>query len=506
MLQPDESSSTSAAVLDAPHAQTVLPWVHVADRAPYFVTADGMPWTPIGHNDAIAWPPLMFALKRPEETEAYFAMLASHGATCIRLMLEYSHRNHHTIERPAGRFQARMIARWDRLFALAEQYAVRILLTPFDTFWMWKRWKHHPYNAVNGGPCRQRDSFLICPDVRNAIKRRLAFVIDRWGGSGALFAWDLWNEIHPAYAANDAGHFDEFISDVSTFVRERERARYGRAHPVMVSAFGPMLTDSFRSRELGHTAPDPRAADAIFRHRDLDVATVHTYAHGTIDDPKNTVAPALAMGRLTRESLAEIHDDRPFFDSEHGPIHTFKDKRRILPERFDDEYFRHLQWAHLASGGAGGGMRWPNRHPHVLTPGMHRAQRALAPYLRLIEWRQFRRRNLNEEIRVGPAGFAGFACGDSRQAVVWILRRKPLAADGTLARDGGPTRVAIRVPGLAEGTYRVTTFDTEKGAIELELEANSADGFLHVELGVERDIALAIRPRATGTDLASASA
>ncbi|TIL77742.1 MAG: hypothetical protein E5Y81_12695, partial [Mesorhizobium sp.] len=36
------------------------------------------------------------------------------------------------------------------------------------------------------------------------------------------------------------------------------------------------------------------------------------------------------------------------------------------------EYFRHLQWAHLAAGGAGGGMRWPNRSPHVLTPGMRR--------------------------------------------------------------------------------------------------------------------------------------
>ena len=29
-----------------------------------------------------------------------------------------------------------------------------------------------------------------------------------------------------------------------------------------------------------------------------------------------------------------------------------------------------MSWAHLASGGAGGGMRWPNRHPHVLTSGM----------------------------------------------------------------------------------------------------------------------------------------
>jgi mannan endo-1,4-beta-mannosidase len=370
---------------------------------------------------------------------------------------------------------------------------------------MWKRWDHHPYNAANGGPCGQRQSFLTCPNVRAAIKRRLAFVIERWGGSGALFAWDLWNEIHPAYAQNDAGHFDEFIRDVATFVRERERALHGRAHPITVSAFGPMLTDTFRSKELGETAPDPRAIDAIFRHRELDVATVHTYAHGTIDDPKNTVAPAIAMGRLTRESLAAIHDDRPFFDSEHGPIHTFKDKRRVLPEVFDDEYFRHLQWAHLASGGAGGGMRWPNRRPHVLTRGMHRAQWGLAAYLKLIDWAQFRRRNLNEEIRVAPGGFAAFGCGDDGQAVVWVVRRKPLAPDGTLARQADPKLVTIAVPGLADGTYRVATFHTERGVIESELAATSTAGVLRVNVPVARDLALAIRRQQAGIDLASPS-
>ncbi|TIT96391.1 MAG: hypothetical protein E5W39_19160, partial [Mesorhizobium sp.] len=84
------------------------------------------------------------------------------------------------------------------------------------------------------------------------------------------------------------------------------------------------------------------------------------YEEGTIDDPSDTVAPALGMARIVGEALGEIRDGRPFLDSEHGPIHSFKDKKITLPEPFDDEYFRHLQWAHLAAGGAGGGMRWPN--------------------------------------------------------------------------------------------------------------------------------------------------
>ena len=83
--------------------------------------------------------------------------------------------------------------------------------------------------------------------------------------------------------------------------------------------------------------------------------------------------PRWPSAELVGEALAEITDGRPFFDTEHGPIHTFKDTASTLPEAFDDEYFRHIQWTHLASGGAGGGMRWPNRNPHTLTPGMRRA-------------------------------------------------------------------------------------------------------------------------------------
>src|SRR5690349_16570044 len=156
-----------------------LPWVQVARDAPYFVTDDGVAWMPVGHNDALAWPPFVCLLKTPEQSEAYFQMLRGHGVTCVRLMLEYAQWDRHQLERPVGRFQPRMVKRWDLLFAMAERHEVRFLLTPFDTFWMWKRWRHHPYNAANGGPCRRRGEFLGSPAARAALSRRLGFVIDR---------------------------------------------------------------------------------------------------------------------------------------------------------------------------------------------------------------------------------------------------------------------------------------------------------------------------------------
>ena len=189
------------------------------------------------------------------------------------------------------------------------------------------------------------------------------------------------NEIHPAQAQENADEFGSFIHDLSQHVRRLERRLYGRSHPQTVSLFGPELA----------WRPHLPLKEPIFRHPDLDFATLHIYEHGTIDAPRNTVDAALSMGQIVQEAIAEITDSRPFLDSEHGPIHTFKDRNTSLSAAFDDEYFRHMQWAHLASGGAGGGMRWPYRHPHVLTPGMREAQAALSAFLPFVDWASFRR-------------------------------------------------------------------------------------------------------------------
>jgi hypothetical protein len=462
-----------------------LPWIEVSPGAPYFQTADGESWAPIGQNDAITWQDLAGLFRRRDlaGVERYLADLAAHGVTCLRLMMEYAQGRYRYFERPAGTFNPAMVQLWDDLFDLCARHGLRILLTPFDTFWMWKKWKHHPYNRANGGPCRARSGMLTCPRTRDAIKRRLLFATERWGGSGVLFAWDLWNELHPAYGGDDPGCFAELIQDLGDTLRRREIELHGRAHPQTVSIFGPLL--------IQH----PGTVEPVLRHPALDFHSIHLYEQGTIDHPRNTVEAAAAVGRLMREALAEVPPQRPFLDSEHGPIHTFKDHHRTLPEPFDDEYFRHIQWAHLASGGAGGGMRWPNRNPHRLTPGMRDAQQALAGFLPLIDWTRFRRRNLNFEIEVEGRGGVGFACGDEAQAVVWILRVDRLDRKGRVRADAEPVDLSVSIPGLGAGRYRVTPWDTVAGKCLGCFEADHAGGGkLTVRLPPLRtDLALAVR-------------
>lgn len=462
-----------------------LPWIMTVPGLPYFVTERGEAWHPIGQNDAISWPELAGLFRRRDlaGVERHLTRLKRSGVTCLRLMLEYCHREHRYLERPAGRFMPAMVQLWDDLFALCERIGLYLLLTPFDTFFTWRRWKKHPYNRANGGPCASPTQLLTCRRTREAIKARLDFATRRWGASPALFAWDLWNEMHPAMGEQLQDCFADFIEEVGPFLRSLELRLHGRAHPQTVSIFGPELVTK------------PWLVEPIFRQGALHFANLHLYEEGTIDDPADTVAPAISTGRLIRGAIAEAHDLRPVFDSEHGPIHTFKDRHKTLAEAFDDEYFRHMQWAHLASGGAGGGMRWPNRKPHCLTAGMRRAQKALADFLPLVDWTRFRRRSLTDGLSVTAPQLASFACADGEQAVLWLLRTDTLAANGMLREDAAPLSARVDIGGLAAGRYLATPYDTRAGRplapIVTDRGRNGATGFITPP--IRADLAFSVR-------------
>jgi len=445
-----------------------LSWIRVCPDSPYFMDENGRDWTPIGQNDAITWPDLagLFRRKNPGDVEGHLAYLSDHGVTCIRIMLEYCQSENRYLEKPVGKFQPNMVQFWDDLFILCEKYKLRILLTPFDTFWMTRRWKFHPYNQLNGGPCKAKTQLLTSPSTIEAIKNRLTFAAERWGGSGALFAWDLWNEINPAHASRKTEGFYHFIEEISNHLRKKEMQLYGKSHPQTVSIFAPLL-HKYDVNEL------------IFKHPNLDFASTHFYEEKTINYPKNTVDAAVATGDMVREALPHLPAKRPFLDSEHGPIDYFSKRKKNLPEHFDDQYFLNMQWAHLASGGVGGGMRWPYRHPHVLTHGMRRAQRNLARFIELIEWHRFERKNLSQEIVNDSVDIAVFACGDHSQAVVWLLRTKVKNSKFRTVTDT-VCSVDISVPNLKAGMYKIHFWDTISGELNVE-EITKGQGSLQLK-------------------------
>jgi len=450
-------------------------WIRCAAAAPYFETEEGEPWHPIGHNEAVTWPNIapLYRRRDPERVENYFAELAARGVTCLRLMLEYSQDRGRHLEHRVGAFSPQMVRLWDDLIAMGERHRIRFLLTPFDTFFMSRRWRHHPYSRGRGGPCDRPERMFTCAETRAAIIERLRFATRRWGASPAVFAWDLWNEIDPWYAGGDIDVTFDFVTEISAALRDEETALYGRAHLQTVSAFHPNLVAT------------PMLSEVIFRHPSLDFASIHLYEHGPLDAPRDTLEPAAATVRLMGEALVQCAPLRPLLDTEHGPVHTFCDGGTTLPDSFDTACFRRIQWAHLAAGGAGGGMSWPYRHPHMLLTGMHEAQGLLAAFMTLIDWKSFLRAPLGKRLVVHDFDGLVSGCGDTQQAIICLMPGE--RQDGIACH--------IELTGLKPGCYAVTKFNTITGNREASAVHTRQDGSLVVlAVGGGHDIALAITP------------
>ena len=434
----------------------------------------------MGLNDAVTWPGLSGLYRRRDlpGVRAYLENIAAHGVNTLRLMLEYSHVDGRYFERRAGTFNPTMVRLWDDLFGMCEELGLRVLLAPWDNFWMTRRWKKHPYNQANGGPALSQQSFFSDEATIAAIENRLRFVATRW--NSVLCAWDLFNEIHTHWGALPPEQ-SQVLARWSHAIREAEAEKWGWTRPQTVSIFGP----------------DPKVQgdyeDMIFRHPDLDFATTHIYHHEAIDHPRDTVAPALSMARWTRFGLEQTPPSRPFTDTEHGPIALHNNEKKYLPEEFDDEYERHMMWAHLASGGAGSGMRWPARHPHILTPGMLRALRSISRFLPLLDWRHFSPQSAHEDIEIGAETIHLMASHDDKQAIVWLLRGAD-GAPGILPRREVLRGVPLTIHGLEPGAYEVRAWDTLEGRETHCWQARSDDSrALSLELDLDNDLALAVR-------------
>lgn len=459
-----------------------LPPLSVAPGGRYFETAAGDPFLLIGPNDAISWPGLEGLRDRRDiaGAEAHLADLAAHGVTMLRLMLEYCQEDGWYFEQPAGQPNPTMVRLWDDLFGLCERHGLRVLLAPWDNFWMARRWDRHPYNQRNGGPAASPAAFFSDEATIEATIRRLRFVAERWGGSGVIAAWDLFNEIDPFWGGT-AQEQHAVIERISEALRAAEQQRWGWTRLQTLSIFGPAPADAY--------------GDLVFRHPSLDFATTHIYWPGSIDFPADTIAPADAMAGWVRHALSHVPANRPFTDTEHGPIHLFNDHERMLDEDFDDEYERHLMWAHLAGGGAGSGMRWPARHPHLVTAGMKRAYASMAGFSRLLDWRSFASQPAGADLEIPMPGVLAVACRDETQAVAWLVRGAPEGnPPGRLLRQPPLRDLPIRLRGMQAGRYAIQPWDTLRGAPGAGLEARADAGGLAFNLPeLAADVALAIR-------------
>lgn len=439
------ATDASGASRSVRHTFTLWPNIYGNNPRPAangraFVFPNGETTVAIGENDGYPWPGLYDLWKKGNRaaTDNYVATLRSRGVNVMRIMLEAAGQPSELLENPLGTYSPTVLAFWDQFFQICEQRGMTVLLTPWDTFWMNQPWSANPYNAANGGPCATQAQFITSPAARQWQKARFKFMIDRWGNSPAIFAYDLLNEFdiwwEPATPAQRAN----WVNEMATFVRNYEFGKWGKAH---------MLTASSAAG-----SPTGIIADVVYRHPMFEFANSHQY-YPNVKDPKDIISPALDVNAGIKYSLSQIQDGRPYTDSESGPIAEWQ-----TDQAFDDLYMRCMAWAHLSSGGAGSGMRWPYRNPHYLSDGMRLALRAMSFVVKDLDWSTFRPKNVDGRLTTGQAGLVMMGSADADQAIVWAIqdvRRQPAQ---------NLSGASLKFAGLTPGYYRVSCWNPANGA------------------------------------------
>lgn len=195
-------------------------WVTVSKRNPqYFETsADGKLFYPVGVN--IPWTRTAQGkskpeLGRPDGTFEYYFGKAKGNMTATRVWqchygwLEWMPQPEAPPTNSWGAYGGvthynQAVARaFDRVFELGEESNLRIMLVLDDndehqrtpaTGWPWHAWAANPYNRINGGPCEKADEIFTDPAARAGYKKRLRYIMARWGYSPSLWAINVWND------------------------------------------------------------------------------------------------------------------------------------------------------------------------------------------------------------------------------------------------------------------------------------------------------------------------
>lgn len=96
---------------------------------------------------------------------------------------------------PVGHYRMAEAWRLDRTLELARRHGVYLMLC-LDTHQDFiGGWRSNPYNAAVGGPCEEVMDFFTNEDARSLYKKRLRYLVARWGHHPNLLCWEFGNEM-----------------------------------------------------------------------------------------------------------------------------------------------------------------------------------------------------------------------------------------------------------------------------------------------------------------------
>ncbi len=357
----------------------------------------------------------------------------------------------------------RLDAAWrlDYILRLAEQRGIYIKLC-FDNehdyqtpdkralFGIWKE---------NGGPCETVLDFFTHPVAKAAYRRRVDYILARWGYSPNIMAWELWNEMNYIAAS---GRID---------AEDAPRDKAGNnlsAHKVR-----NMLTDWTREMAAYIKDRDPyehlvttslglyTVWDQIWELEDIDFTSIHAYLPNPRavekDEEKDEVFLVLRAG----DRLSKF--EKPFHVSEYGSL-EFADKVNLINAK--DSTGIHLKnavWGGLFSGAAITPSNWWWKE-YVHERNLYVYYSSVARFLEGLDMAD---KSWNRIASGGAAKSRVLGIKKSDACALWVQRRGNDWYRRVIEKQPLEplNKVRIRVPDVEPGRYRITWWNTSEGEI-----------------------------------------
>lgn len=421
---------------------------------------NGGRYYPIGHNQA--W----YSDKLPG-TPDLFVKMHDAGENWSRVWM--THWDGKNLDWPAsgkpakfGDLDLTAARKWDTVVDAAEKNGIYFQMVvqhhgPYSSKSGYKyssntdsNWDQNPYNVKNGGFLTNPEDFFTDPKARALTKRKLYYMLSRWGYSSHILAFELFNEVENTDAWK--GKLTESV------------ALWHREMALFLHQFDPyrhlLTTSSANSVPLNSPVWET-----------VDYIQVHTY-------PPDIIT-ALSASDTPDKSAKKL--DRPIFVGEFGP-QDLKDT--------DGVALHQGLWASLMSGPSGAAQYWDwdeveknNLYGHFKAATAFVAASDLANHGGLQSVRLPVETAQRGTLRFAPGG--GFSAAEQTDFVVGKsgapagMNRFPAYLQGQNHHDMMPHPLTLQVSYPADGALTVSVSKVAKAGAHLKV---SVDG-----KAVERD-------------------
>ena len=198
-----------------------------------FITGNGRRFFPVGQDVAWSSPAsdiLNIFPKMGAAHETWARVWMTHfydNGTTLGLNLDWP-----KVNNTLGQLSLTNAQHWDAIVAAAEQAGLHVQVTlqhhgqysSTNGSNVNPNWEQNPYNVANGGFLASATNFFTDPTAQELTRRKLRYIVARWGYSTSIMGWELFNEVQftDAAYANQWNNIEAWHNVMASFLRSQD--------------------------------------------------------------------------------------------------------------------------------------------------------------------------------------------------------------------------------------------------------------------------------------------